>query len=452
MELSLLGVVSLIFLITAVGSVINHRFMKWPNTIAVMLLSTILSILLYIFQSQDIVKVIGIERIVQKVQFSELLLHWLLPVLLFAGSLHVPVVDLKKYRFQILTFATVGVVLSATILGGLISWVAPHLGFQITFLQAAVFGVLISSTDPVCALGILNKGKISKSLKAKITGESLFNDGTAVVLFLTLVTVAFNPEMDQNLDYRHIAQNFFYEFLGGIAVGLVCAFLASLLTVMVDAYDIEIMITLALAFGTYALAEALHVSAPIAVVVAGLYIGNRTVKKFMSDKSREHVNTFWHLIDDTVNSVLFVLMGLVLILFHLDWPVLVLSGLTIVFMLLARYLSIIGSATTLVPLKLVRLIDVAIDFKKMPVMMTWCGLRGGISIALALSIPDTLPEVKKIILTMTFFCVFFSVLIQGLTLPKFLKYIGAEEMETETNNINLEVPEPKFDENNYQQM
>lgn len=437
MEISLLGVVAFIFTITALGSVFNHRFLKWPNTIAVMFFATMLALILFTLKKNGFIYVGGIDRLVARMHFDQLLLHWMLPVLLFAGALHVSISDLKEFKFQIFSFATIAVVLSATFIALAISSMASFFHYDITFLQALVFGVLISSTDPVCVLGILNKGNVSKALKAKITGESLFNDGTAVVLFLTLLTVAFGENAATNgvseLDYLLIFKHFLYESIGGTALGFVTAYLASHLTRMVDAYDVEIMITLALAFGTYALAETFNVSAPIAVVIAGLYIGNKTIKKFMSDSCRQNVINFWHLIDEVVNAVLFVLMGLVLVLFNLDFYSILFSVLVIVIMLIARYLSILGAATTLIPLKLLKFIP-AVDFKRTPFLMTWCGLRGGISIALALAIPNTHPEVRELFLTMTFVCVFFSVIVQGLSLPKFLDFIAAHEIDRKNGN------------------
>lgn len=428
--MSLLAIVSIVFLITAVISVINHRFIKWPPTIAVMVISTILSLIFVLLQQRGVVDVSEVAHFMETMKFDRLLLNWLLPVLLFSGALNISIDDLRDYRIQIFTYATLSLLLSAIMIAGFISYAAPYLGFEITFLQSMVFGVLISSTDPVCIIGMLKTGNISRSLKSKIMGESLFNDGTAVVLFLTLVSVAFvAPAHAPELNLEVLVRNFFYESLGGLFLGIATAYVASLLTRTIDAYDIEIMITLALAFGTFALSQYLHVSGPIAVVVAGLYIGNTTVKRFMSNTSREHVKRFWSLVDNISNAVLFSLMGLVFVLFDLNKPILILSSLSIVAMLVARYFSILGASLTLLPLKYLKMID-KVDFKKTPLIMTWGGLRGGISIALALSIPNTYPQVKEVFLTMTFVCVFFSVLVQGLTLPKLMKVVKKDNEET----------------------
>ena len=381
-----------------------------------------------------LVEIPEMKHFVDGFQFEEILLHWLLPVLLFAGSLHVSVTDLRAYKFQILIFSTVGVLISALIVGGILFHVSPFLGIPITFMQSLVFGVLISATDPVCVLGILNKGNVSPALKAKITGESLFNDGTTVLLFLAFSKIAFG-DTDQSLDYLTLAKGLAIEVLGGIAVGLAMAFVASLLTVLIDAHDVEIMITIALAFGSYAVAENLHVSAPIAVVIAGLYIGNRTIKKFMSEKSREHVNAFWTLMDDLLNSVLFMMMGLVLVTFPITSSIAIMGAISIVAVLLARYFSILGSAVLFIPLKP--------DFKKTPILMTWGGLRGGVSIALAMSIPVSNLEVKELFLTITFMVVFFSVFVQGLTLPRLLNYFNAKKIDEDVE-LSQEVPAPNI--------
>lgn len=407
-----LQIIAIIFVITALGGYINSKFIKLPSSIGILLFSTLLSVALLLLQKFHILTIPGLPEVVSKINFEDFLLHGILSVLLFAGALHVNVSDLKNYKYPIFSFSTFGVIFATFITGYLVFLASHWVGLDLTFLQSLLFGSLIASTDAVSVLGILNKESASAGFKAKITGESLFNDGTSVVLFLTILNLAFPAHgVDVHIDLWHITYHLIKEIIGGVVLGLLSAWLINKILTTIDAYDVEITITIALAVGSYALAEALGVSAPIAAVVAGLYIGNRSRKHSMSEKTREHVDTFWSLLDEVLNSVLFVLMGLVLVLVDFNWHLVLLGFIAIIAMLVGRYLSLVGTGIFLIP--------TGFDIKKTPVLMTWGGLRGGISIALALSVPDF--EHKQAILAMTYMAVVFSVVVQGTTLGALLK-------------------------------
>lgn len=407
-----LQIIAIIFAITALGGYVNNKIIKLPSSIGMLLFSTILSVSLLLLQKFGVLSLKGVSEMLSQINFEDFLLHGILSVLLFAGALHVNVSELKNYKYPIFSFSTFGVIFATFITGYLVYLGAHLVSIDLTFMQSLLFGALIASTDAVSVLGILNKGSASAGFKAKITGESLFNDGTSVVLFLTILALAFPAQgVEAHVDLWHISTHLVKEMVGGILLGLGCAWLTNQILTTIDAYDVEITITIMLAVGTYALGEAIGVSAPIASVVAGLYIGNRTRKHAMSEKTREHVDTFWSLLDEILNSVLFVLMGLVLVLVDFDNHLWLMGVIAILAMLVGRYLSLVGTGVFLIP--------TGFDIKKTPVLMTWGGLRGGISIALALSIPHF--EHKQTLLAMTYMAVVFSVVVQGTTLGSLLK-------------------------------
>ena len=428
-----LQIIAIIFVITALGGYINNKFIKLPSSIGILLFSTVLSLSLLLLQKFQIFTITGLPELVSQVNFEDFLLHGILSVLLFAGALHVDVSDLKDYKYPIFSFATLGVIF-ATFVTGYLVYLGSHIvGIDLTFFQSLLFGSLIASTDAVSVLGILSKSSASAGFKAKITGESLFNDGTSVVLFLTILGLAFPAHgTDTHVNFLHISYHLVKEMVGGVLFGLVLAWLTNKVLATIDAYDVEITITIALAVGSYVLGEAIGVSAPIASVVAGLYIGNRTRKHNMSEKTREHVDTFWSLLDEILNSVLFVLMGLVLVLVDFNKHMLLLGVIAILAMLVGRYLSLLGAGAFLIP--------TGFDIKRTPILMTWGGLRGGISIALALSVPHF--EHKQALLAMTYMAVVFSVVVQGTTLGAFLRKTQPEEINENneaTNENNSEI-------------
>jgi CPA1 family monovalent cation:H+ antiporter len=343
------------------------------------------------------------------VDFDETLLHGMLSFLLFAGALHVNLADLAKQRWVIAVLATAGVLSSTFMIGFMAQWGFGVLGLSIPLVYCLLFGALISPTDPIAVLGILTKAGAPKTLETKITGESLFNDGVAVVVFLVLLGIA-TGERDASV--LSIVTLFAQEAIGGVLYGLAIGALAYWMLKQVDDYSVEVLITLALTTGGYALAETLHLSAPIAIVVAGLLIGNHDRAFAMSDKTREHLDSFWELVDEILNAVLFVLIGMeVLVLAYKETYVL--AGLMVIPMALFARVIAVG-----IPIGVMRKYR---EFSPMAVtILTWGGLRGGISVALALSLPAG--EIRDALVTITYVVVAFSIIVQGLTIGPLVEW------------------------------
>jgi len=399
-------ITSCLLVIAALASYINYRFLRLPASIGLMVTALLFSLGMLLLGRAGILDLEHAVRLVQSVDFGQILLHGMLAFLLFAGALHVNLDALRSERIPIALLATLGVLISTAATGILFWGAAAFLGFELPLIYAMLFGALISPTDPIAVLGIMKRVGAPKSMEIKITGESLFNDGIGVVVFLTILEVAMSGEPP---NAGGIAVFLFKEAVGGAIAGLAMGWVTFRLLRSVDDYPVEVLLTLALAAGGYSLADAIHVSAPIAIVVAGLVIGNHGRAFAMSNKTREHVDTFWELIDDTLNAVLFVLIGLEVLALHLDEidaETVVLAAAAVAAVLAAR---LVGVA---VPIGLMRFRQ---TFTKGTIaILTWGGLRGGISIALALSLPPS-PE-REIILNATYAVVVFSVLVQGLTL------------------------------------
>lgn len=422
-----LQIISILFTITALGGYINAKFIKLPTSIGLLLFSTVMSLVLLGASACNLINLEHVAKYISLLNFDDLLLHGLLSVLLFAGALHVNFSDLKTYKYAIFSFSTIAVIISTFIIGCLVYEAAIYIKYPIPFIYCLLFGALISPTDAISVLGILKKGSNNLSLKTKITGESLFNDGTGVVLFLTIYNLAFHTT---NLDISDvkilpIVGSLVWEIAGGMLIGLVASVITYYVLKGIDAYETEIMITIALALGTYALAEVLHVSAPMASVVAGLFIGNRGRYFSMSDKTREHLDNFWELLDEILNAILFIIVGLELILINFSWPIITMGFIAIGAVLIGRYLSLVGSAIPMIP--------TGFDIVDMPILMTWGGLRGGISIALVLSLPHF--AFKDTLLAMTYMTVVFSVVVQGTTLGTLLKRYDRNKYIIKHKNI-----------------
>jgi CPA1 family monovalent cation:H+ antiporter len=396
-------IIAILVSLTAIFSYLNHRYFKLPATIGVMLIALLLSLVL--IGVGDLVPWIrdGADGLLRQIDFDDTLMQGMLCFLLFAGALHIDLNDLAEQKGVIATLAIVGVGISIFVFGTLIHFVLGWLGVELSYPWCLLFGALISPTDPVAVIGILKDAKVPRSLGVQIAGESLFNDGIGVVAFLVFREIAVTGA---EASAGHIAALFFEEAVGGAVFGLVIGWIAYRLLKSVVEYRVEMMLTLALVMGGYALASAIHVSGPIAVVVAGLFIGNHGRRFAMSDTTRENLDAFWELIDEILNALLFVLIGLEILVLAFTRELLFAGLLAIPAILLARWVSVI------VPVTVVR------RWRELArgtvVIMTWAGLRGGISVALALSLPAG--QERESVLALTYVIVIFSIVVQGLTL------------------------------------
>jgi CPA1 family monovalent cation:H+ antiporter len=404
--MTLFEIIAILLTLAALFSYINYRTIKLPTTIGVMLIALLFSLGL-IFLSKFIPETRQwATELLTKIDFDETLLHGMLSFLLFAGALHVNINDLTNQYRVITGLATFGV-LTSTFIVGTLTWliINPLMGIKMSMLYCYLFGALISPTDPIAVLGILKTSGIPSSLKTKIAGESLFNDGIGVVIFLILLSIATGGH---EIESGHIVLLFIQEAIGGAFFGFGAGYLTYYMLKKIDNYQVEVLITLALVTGGYALAEALHFSAPIAIVVAGLLIGNHGRQFAMSDMTRVHLDKFWELIDEVLNAVLFVLIGLEVMVISFSYSILIAGGLAVLIVLAARFISV---SVPILMLKKFRTFS-----PNVIKILTWGGLRGGISVALALSLPAG--EQRQLILAITYCVVIFSILVQGLTIGK----------------------------------
>jgi CPA1 family monovalent cation:H+ antiporter len=402
-------ILAILISLSAVFSYLNYRYLKLPTAIGLMLIAMLASLSLLLLGPITHGLVDVVANMLLTVDFDETLLHGMLSFLLFAGALHVNLSDLAKQRWVIAVLATAGV-LSATFMVGYMShWVFSLLGLNIPLIYCWLFGALISPTDPIAVLGILTRAGAPKTLETKIIGESLFNDGVAVVVFLVLLGIATG---EGEATVSSVLILFMQEVIGGVLYGLGIGALAYWMLKQVDNYTVEVLITLALTTGGYALAETLHLSAPIAIVVAGLLIGNHGRTLAMSDKTREHLDNFWELVDEILNAVLFVLIGMEVLVLAYKHEYLLAGLLVIPMALFARYVAV-G-----IPISIMRNFR---EFSPMAVtILTWGGLRGGISVALALSLPAG--EIRDALVTVTYVVVAFSIVVQGLSIGALVNY------------------------------
>jgi CPA1 family monovalent cation:H+ antiporter len=400
----------LIVLAAALGYV-NHRLFRMPFTIGMTIMGAVASLI-----------VVGLDRMLPGSQVGEqtvsflagidfhaTLMDGMLSFLLFAGALHVNWADMQRGRWPILVLSTVGVLLSTVLIGAGFFLLCRMLGFGLPLLWCMVFGALVSPTDPVAVMGILQRTDVSPTLKATVAGESLFNDGVGIVVFTILMSTALGA---QPLSLGSAGRLFLLEAGGGLLLGLVVGWIAFRAMRSIDEYKTEVMISLAVVMGGYALARWLHVSGPIAMAVAGLLIGNKGVAFAMSDVTRDYVIKFWALIDDILNAVLFLLIGLEVVMITTDPRLLLIAVLTIFLAIAARAIAV------LLPLRAMRpMLDLG---PLAPITLIWGGLRGGISIALALSLPRG--PAQSVALAATYAIVLFSVIVQGGTIERVLRF------------------------------
>ncbi|MBB1607763.1 MULTISPECIES: sodium:proton antiporter [unclassified Pseudomonas] len=394
--------------LTTLLTYVNYRFVRLPPTIGVMATALVFSLLAQgLSMAGYPVLEVEMQQIIRRIDFSEVLMTWFLPALLFAGALHVNLGDLRNYKWPIGLLATFGVLIATTVIGYLAYYTFALFGWHVDFIYCLLFGALISPTDPIAVLGILRSAGAPKPLATTIVGESLFNDGTAVVVFTILLGILMAGETPT---VSATAWLFLQEAVGGVLFGAALGYGVFLMMRGIDQYQVEVMLTLALVIGGAALAARLHVSAPIAMVVAGLIIGNQARQYAMSDETRRYIDKFWELIDEILNALLFALIGLELLLLPFNWlhvvAALVLGGAVLASRLLTVAPAILVLRQTeagrrQVPSGTIRI-------------LVWGGLRGGVSVALALSLP--LGEQRDLILSLTYVVVLVSILLQGLSI------------------------------------
>ena len=414
--MTFLQITALLIVLAGAFGAINYLFLRLPSSIGILVVALLAS--LCVLGLDWLVPTLAIAQnartVVQSIDFSDALLEGMLGLLLFAGALHVRIEDLRAQWRAVFLMATMGVALSTMVVGVGFSWLT-----GMPFVIALVFGALISPTDPVAVLGVLRQANLRKALETKIAGESLFNDGVGYVVFLVLVGIAFPSGAHHGGDGSVIegaAILFAQEAVGGALLGVALGWLTFRVMRRIDDYALEVLLTLGLAFGGYELAVALHVSAPIMAVCAGLLIGDVGAKHGMSEQTRKYVDAFWKMLDEILNAVLFLLIGFEVFAVAFTSNLVLAGTAAIALALVARL------AAVAVPVLLLR------PFRAYPAdvipIMTWGGLKGGISVALALSLPEG--EWKPVILTATYMVVIFSIIVQGLTVAPLAKRLGRE--------------------------
>ncbi len=400
---------AVVVVLAAVLGYLNHKLLKLPQTIGLVVIAMAIS--LVILGIDLVLPGLGlgdaVRGFVNSIEFSETLMHGLLSFLLFAGALHVDLSALVRRSRAIFAIALLGTLLSTFLIGGAVWFVAEALGLGLGLIYCLVFGALIAPTDPVAVLGILKRVHVPPTLEAKIAGESLFNDGVAIVVFSVLAGLAVGGQGHGEVSAGSIAAFFLVEAIGGAALGLITGFVAFHLLKTVDEHNLEVLITLALVMGTFALSDQLHVSGPIAMVCAGLLIGNIGTRFAMSETTREHTTSFWSLIDEILNSVLFLIIGFEVVAISGALGYVELGVAAIPIVLIARFVSVS------LPIQVLRGLGSTFTSGAIRIM-TWGGLRGGISVALVLSLPPT-PE-REVLLTACYIVVVFSIVVQGLSM------------------------------------
>ncbi|MCE9508384.1 MAG: sodium:proton antiporter [Alphaproteobacteria bacterium] len=407
--MSLFEIAAVLLTAAAVGSYVNHKWIKLPLTIGLMLLAMAAGLVGLLLQNIGWIGHAGIEKFLQNIDFSEVVFHGMLSFLLFSGALHINIEDLKSAKLPIAVTATVSTFLSTFLIGSAFYFLANALSVtHISWLYALLFGAILSPTDPIAVLAIIKKMGAPKSIETKIAGESLFNDGVAIVIFLTLlglIMAGAEPKISSTLLLL------LQQAGGGLLAGAALGWLACQMLRRTDAHHVQLLITLAVVSGGYLFAEKLHVSAPLAMVVAGIMIGNQGRTNAISDKAREQLGFFWELIDEILNAVLFLLIGLEMMVIKIEGSLALLAPVCILAALASRYISVA------IPLQLMK--PWYAFTKGTSAVMTWGGLRGALSIAMVLTLQEQ--HIKELFLPCVYAVVVFSIAVQGLTFGRLLK-------------------------------
>jgi CPA1 family monovalent cation:H+ antiporter len=400
-------ILTITVVLASIFAYINHRWIKWPPTIGIMVLSLISSIILVITGSSHFLLSRKAVQLVSSIDFQDVLMNFMLSFLLFAGAIHIDAGKLKKEGVPIIILATLATIISTFLVGGMVWYLFQLFHFPIPFIYCLLFGALISPTDPIAVLGILKEAKIPATLELKISGESLFNDGVAVVIFMSIAEVARSGDFHM----VDVSKLFLQEAVGGLIFGGIIGSAGYWAMRSIDDYKVEVMITLAVVMGGYLAAGYLHVSGPLAMVVAGIIIGNKAKESGISAITRDYLGKFWELIDEILNAVLFLLIGFEMLIIKINGTVLIIGCISILIVLLARWISVV------LPVSVLRY---KIVFEKNAIaILTWGGLRGGISVALALSLGSKMYRDEFVLIT--YMIVVFSILVQGLTIGNLAK-------------------------------
>ena len=400
---------TVIIILAAAFGYFNKRFLKLPRTIGVMIIALLTSLGIVLTASSFPDLFVQTKAMILSIDFYTILMEIMLSFLLFAGSIHIRLNDIKSERVPIIAFSTIGVLLSTFIVGGLMYFLLQAFGLDIPFINCLLFGALISPTDPIAVMGILKTANIPKSLETKISGESLFNDGVAVVLFVAIFEIS--KVGLENMGFADIALLFLREAGGGIILGTILGSVGTYILKTIDDYSVEVMVTLAMVMGGYWLASSLHISGPLAMVVAGIFIGNRGREVGMSSITEEYIDKFWEMLDEILNAVLFLLIGLELLVINFENIYILIGVIAIFVVLFARFVSV-G-----IPFFLLKR-RVKFETNSFPILV-WGGLRGGISVALALALPRE--SSGDMFVAITYIIVLFSIIFQGLTIGNLAK-------------------------------
>ncbi|PST82498.1 sodium:proton antiporter [Pedobacter yulinensis] len=397
---------SVLIVLASFFAYLNIRYLKLPSTIGVMLIAMAVSVMLVI-TGNIFPKTLGhLSGLLNDVDFTEVLMGAMLNFLLFAGAIHIHLADLREQRLPVVVFSTVSVVISTLAVGAIFYRVFPVLGLQVPFIYCLLFGALISPTDPIAVLGILKQAKVPKALETKVAGESLFNDGVAVVVFAVILQLAQGSEIE--LSVANVSWLLVKEALGGFLLGSLLGIGASNAMRKIDDYKVSVLITLSVVMGGYLIAQAIHISGPLTMVAAGLVIGNYGKNTAMSEVTKDYLNKFWELIDEILNAILFLFIGFELLIIPNIWSYWLVGLAGIAVVLFSRFLSI------WIPAKLVPFKS-KFDSGTIKILV-WGGLRGGVSIALALSMDEG--PYKGLLISITYFVVVFSIVVQGLTIGR----------------------------------
>lgn len=404
---------------------INHRFLQLPHTIGLVMIALAASLAIIAIDALSPSSQIAthVTGLLNQIDFHEAVMNGMLSFLLFAGALHVNFSVFRSKAIEIGLMATLGIIISTFLIGGITWWLLNSFDIEMPFIWALVFGALISPTDPVAVLGLFKTVDVPESLEAKMAGESLFNDGVGVVVFAVVVAIATGGgEHGGEMNAMAVAQLFFTEAVGGAILGMSAGYIGYRALHEIDEHNLEVLITLAIVMVTYVVALHLHMSGPIAMVVAGLFIGNQGMKFAVSDNTRDYIQKFWSLLDEILNSVLFLLIGLEVLIIVQRADHIGVALLLIPVTLFARWVAVFVPVTILSRTR---------TFTKGAVpILTWGGLRGGIAVALALSLPAN--EYKPTILTITYAVVLFSIIVQGLTIKRLVERTVSKNVVVES--------------------